>query len=127
MMNAKMTVERREHERFETRDGAFILLGPDSTKLGRLIDISMGGLAFSHVARTRPPDELFELDLFLVEGDFYLDKVPYEIISDFKTYDNHFGSITMRRCGVQFGSLTQSQISELEYFIQNHTTGEVQV
>ncbi len=126
-MNAKITVERREHKRFETRDEAFIVLGPDSTKLGRLIDISMGGLAFSHVAKTRPPDGLFELDLFLVEGDFYLDKLPYEIISDFKTNDNRFGSITMRRCGVQFGSLTQSQISELDYFIRNHTRGEVEV
>lgn len=127
MMNAKVTVERRKHERFEIWDEAFVLLGPDSTKLGRIIDISMGGLAFSHVGRASPPSALFELDMFLVDSDFYLDKMPYEIISDTKIRDSGFDSIAMRRCGVQFGNLTPSQISQLEQFIRSHTSGEVAV
>jgi hypothetical protein len=127
MMNAKVTVERRKHERFEIWDEAFVLLGPDSTKLGRIIDIGMGGLAFSHVGRARPPSALFELDLFLVDSDYYLEKMPYEIISDIKTQNSRFDSIAMRRCGVRFGDLTHSQIAQLEYFIHSHTSGEVKV
>ncbi|MEE9567072.1 MAG: PilZ domain-containing protein [Desulfobacteria bacterium] len=126
MIPEKEIVEQRQHKRFEVREGAFILLGTDSTKLGRIIDISMGGLAFSYMARARPPNELFELDIFLIDSEFYFDKVPFETISDFKTRENPFSSITMRRCGVQFGALTYSQISQLEYFIQNYTLGEAQ-
>jgi hypothetical protein len=121
MTQMKNPVEQRRYERFQVRDGAFVLLGPGSTKLGRIIDISTGGLSFSHMARARPSDDLFELDLFLIDTDFYLSEIPFSTVSDFKTHENPFSSITMRRCGVQFGELNASQRAELEYFIQNHT------
>jgi hypothetical protein len=125
MTKGKNLVERRRHKRMEVRDGAFVLLGPDSTKLGRMIDISLGGLAFSHMARERPSNELFELDMFIIDGDFYLERVPFETISDLKTLENPFSSITMRRSGVRFGELTHDQLSLLENFIQNHTMGRM--
>lgn len=125
MTKGKNLVERRKHERMEVRDGAFVLLGPDSTKLGRMIDISLGGLAFSHMARERLSNALFELDMFIIDGDFYLEQIPFETISDFKTVENPFSSITMRRSGVRFGALTRDQLSLLENFIQNHTIGRM--
>jgi hypothetical protein len=73
------------------------------------------------MARDRPSDDLFELDLFLIDTDFYLSEIPFSTVSDFKIHENPFSSITMRRCGVQFGELNASQRAELEYFIQNHT------
>ncbi|MBW1743056.1 MAG: PilZ domain-containing protein [Deltaproteobacteria bacterium] len=115
--------EQRKHSRLQARDGAFVLLGPDSTKLGRIIDISIGGLAFSHMARTRPSEDLVELDLFLIDTDYYLSEVPFLTVWDVKTHENPFSSITMRRCGVQFGDLNSSQRTELNNFIQNHTVG----
>jgi hypothetical protein len=56
-------------------------------------------------------------------GDgIYLEKVPFKAISDLKLVKKKFnGSIPMRRLGVQFGELKQSQISQLEYFIGNYT------
>jgi c-di-GMP-binding flagellar brake protein YcgR len=115
--------EQRRNRRLQARDGAFVLLGPDSTKLGRIIDISSGGLAFSHMARTRPSDDLVELDLFLIDTDFYLSEVPFQTVWDVKTHENPFSSITMRRCGVQFGDLNSIQQTELDNFIHNHTVG----
>ncbi len=115
------TGEQRKHKRFRPGIGAFVLLGPDSTKLGRIIDVSLGGLAFSHMASARPPNELSELDMFLIDADFYLEKLPYTIVSDFQTFDNPFGSITMRRCCVQFGELTQHQKSQVAHFVQDYT------
>jgi hypothetical protein len=124
METMKWQIEQRKHKRFQLRDEAFVLLGPDSTKLGRIIDISMHGLAFSHVGRARPPNEFFELDIFLIDTDVYIDKIPFETISDFKTRENPFSSITMRRCGVEFGVLTHGQIVRLERFVTNHTVAE---
>jgi len=114
-------IEQRRYRRLQVRDGAFVLLGPDSTKLGRIIDVCRGGLAFSHMARTRPSEDLFELDLFLIDTDFYLSEVPFSTVWDFKTHENPFSSITLRRCGVRFGELNPTQRTELDYFIQNHT------
>ena len=127
MINPEELVEHREYERYQVREGAFVLLGPDSTKLGRIVDVSMGGLGFSHMARTSPSSQLFELDMFLIDSDFYLNSMPYEVISDFKTYNNPFSSISMRRCGVKFGALSNSQIFQLEHFIQTHTLAEARV
>ena len=125
MIEAQELVEKRKHKRMEVKDGAFVLLGPHSTKLGRIIDIGMGGLSFSHMASERPSIGLFELDIFIIDGDFYLERVLFEATSDFKTYENPFSSITMRRSGVRFGELGHNQVSQLEHFIQNYTIGEV--
>ncbi|MBW2567043.1 MAG: hypothetical protein JRE24_09295, partial [Deltaproteobacteria bacterium] len=83
-----------------------------------------GGLSFSHMARERPSSELYELDIFIIDSDFYLERVLFEGISDFNTHENPFSSITMRRSGVRFGELGHNQVSQLEHFIQNHTIGE---
>lgn len=125
MIQMNNPIDQRRHRRFRARDGAFVLLGPDSTKLGRIIDVCRGGLAFSHLAKARPSGDLFELDLFLIDTDFYLSEIPFSTVWDFKTHENPFSSITLRRCGVRFGELNPTQRTELDYFIQNHTLGGV--
>jgi hypothetical protein len=77
-------VERRRHKRFQVPEGAQVSLRLPKTRMGQIIDISMGGLAYRYV-------------------------------------DDGF----TRRSSVKFGQLTNEQISSLEYFIENHTSGEV--
>ncbi len=50
MTDTKQRVEQRKHKRFKVLEGAFAALRapwPHSTRLGQIIDIGMGGLAFS--------------------------------------------------------------------------------
>ena len=122
-MNKKL-VERRKHKRFKVSKDAFVAHRPDYLKIGQVKDISMGGLAFTYIADEKPPNESFELDMFLASQDFYMQKVPFRTISDFEGQGITFSSIKIRRSGVQFGELTQSQVFDLEYFIENHTEGE---
>jgi hypothetical protein len=75
------------------------------------------------MGRARPSDDLFELDLFLIDADFYLSEIPFSMVWDCRTHQNPFSSITLRRCGVRFGELSLSQQTDLDYFIQNHTLG----
>lgn len=42
-------VEHRKHRRFQAPKGVFVGVGPDFVKVGRLRDLSMGGLAFRYV------------------------------------------------------------------------------
>jgi hypothetical protein len=118
--------ERRKHRRFQVNNGAFAVLGrvfwPHSTqKLGQITDIGMGGLAFSYMASEELSDGSVQLNIFLAENRFHLREIPFETIWDVETKKEPFSSITMRQSGVRFGELTPNQISELKYFIRNHT------
>lgn len=125
MGDERRQVEARQHQRFEVVDEAFVLLDPDSTKLGAVVDISMGGLSFSHMAIKPLSSELFELDLFLIGQNFYFEKVPYKRVWDLETKEGTSSAGPMRRCGVQFGELTHSQAAQIRHFIQNYTTASM--
>ncbi len=115
--------ERRQHKRFQLPKGAFVGLAPYDTKVGQIIDMSLGGLAFRYVGMEEPLHG--ELDIFLSERDFYLGRIPFKTVSDFEMDSSAASSaVTMRRTGVQYKKLTQFQISQLQYLIQNYTLGE---
>jgi hypothetical protein len=117
--------ERRGNKRFHASTGAFAVLGPNSTKVGRVIDISLSGLAFRHVDRKEALRGLHELDVFTIDDDFHVNKITFETVSDYEIVNE--GPLAMmksRQSGLRFGELTPDQRSLLEYFIQNHTSGE---
>jgi hypothetical protein len=115
--------EQRQYKRFQVPKGAFVGLGPYDTKVGQIIDMSMGGLAFRYVGMEEPLHG--ELDIFLSERDFYLGRIPFKTVSDFEMVSTAPSSpVSMRRTGVQFKKLTHFQISRLQYLIQNYTLGE---
>jgi len=119
-------IERRRYKRFEVPIGAFIVLGPDSTKLGRITDVGLGGLGFSHVHRKEPLDGLRQFDMFHVDNGFNVKKVPFQTIWDSEFKKGLFGFMSTRRTGIQFGELTYSQRSQLEHFILNYTAAVYQ-
>lgn len=125
-MDSKEVVDKRKHKRFRSQDLAFAAFGSNSKEIGEIIDISRGGLAFRYISDGDQVNESAELEIYLAKYGFHLEMVPFNTISDFEL-PNEFptSSIIMRRRGVQFGELTQDQVSQLGYFIQNHTVGDV--
>jgi hypothetical protein len=118
--------ERRGNKRFHATTGAFAVLGPNSTKVGRVIDISLSGMAFRHVDKEEPLSGLNELDVFMIDDDFHMNKIPFEAVSDYEIpNEGHPAFIRTRQSSLRFGELTPRQRSQLEYFIQNHTLGEL--
>ena len=114
--------DRRKDTRFSAKTGAFIVLRPDYTKLGQIIDVSAGGLAFRYMASEKSTIHSAEMDIFIGNNGFHLARIPFETVSDVETgHDSPFSSITMRRSSVKFGRLTDSQMAELTHFIQNYT------
>ena len=124
MTNEVERVERRKHRRFEVPTGVFVSFRPHDGKLGEIIDISMGGLAFRYLATSEPSNGSYRLKIFLTESDFCLNDVMFETVSDFGTDQIPFTSVTMRRSGVQFSNMTSRQVSQLERFIDSHAEGE---
>jgi hypothetical protein len=120
MTNTKPGVERRKHRRFQAWNGAFVAIGPYSLKLGQIVNMSMGGLAFRYIGSRKPSRMKTESKIF-VDNGFFLDDVPLETVSDCEAKQGPFASLVMRKSGVQFGELTHDQKSRLEYFIHNYT------
>lgn len=123
--------EQRKHRRFEVPTGSLVSFGFHCTVLGKITDISVGGLAFRYIGEAHPNRSF--LDISLTEHNFHLSSVRFRAVADF-VVDNQVvhtipnGNLlpgrTLRRCGVKFQKLTRHQKAEIERFIQNYTMGK---
>ncbi len=121
-------VENRKFNRFKVKDLSFALLKSASyEELGEIVDISKGGLAFQYLVGEDRIKEPVELDIILAGNGVHIKKIPCKTISDFEiTNKVYFSSLKMGRHSIKFGELDNNQISELDYFIKQHTIGEAQ-
>ena len=104
--------ERRQFKRYSAPQMAFAVLKSGYERLGKINNISRGGLAFEYIGDERHKNSieselLTEIDIFISRDNFYLSKIPCTIIYDSDTVPDHsiITSIPMRRCGVQFANL----------------------
>jgi len=127
-----IVVERRRHERFQVKNGVLAALRINANnKLGKIIDMSKGGLAFRYIyneewTEANPePDQSFDLVTIVGEDNFFLEDLPLRTVSDCViAKENSFKLITMRQRSMQFGELTPEQMARLEIFIKSHTLSE---
>ena len=116
--------EHRKRKRFQVPKGVFVWVGPHFTKVGRLRDLSTDGLAFRYVGNSKPSSGSYA-DIFMLEGDLFLAKLPIKIVSDVEIVEKApSGSVTVRRCCVKFRKRTLRQKAELERFIEDYAIGE---
>jgi hypothetical protein len=121
-MSTNERIERRKHERYKVDNGALVLLGWYYEKVGRIMDISKGGLAFRYHPQGEEKDES-DLAIVLSETNFYLDEVPNRTVWDFELADKvPATSTTRRRRGIQFIDPTDSQKAQIEFFINNYSS-----
>ena len=121
-----MNTERRKAVRFLPRTEAYVALRPDFTKLGRLINISRGGLSFRYIAYQRQEQAPTHLDLFTSNDGFHLSRLSCKVIYDIRLSEKQRSSASLerRRCGLEFGEATQVQATQLELYLKNHVAGE---
>lgn len=114
-------VERRKHKRYMARHGAFavLALGSHFAILGRMIDVSRGGLSFRYASAQAWVSQSMELAIWFGHQRFRLEKVPFKTVSDFEMVgETPASDVVIRRRGVRFGALTYEQKFELEQFIR---------
>ncbi|RJX31892.1 MAG: PilZ domain-containing protein [Desulfurivibrio sp.] len=100
--------ERRKHERFPMKNSVFAML--DSHLLGHaaaVLDVSKGGAALQYCSSEGCNGNWKRLDVISATDNFFLRKLPIEIISDQLIADEQGkqpeGGI--KRCGVKFVSV----------------------
>ena len=137
-------VEHRYHKRFQLKQDAFALIrsisaGPlniqgksmgcigsavfnaNPARLGRIVNISMGGLMFQHVAGKTQLNKTFVLDILLADCRFYLANIPFKIKADVVLPEDIPGStFEMRQVRIQFQNLGIKQQARLAEFLFNH-------
>jgi hypothetical protein len=121
MTRTKEPVERRKHERLQIQHGAFVILKSYDNKVGRIADISPDGLTFTYHTSGDGSVMATQLDIFVAGSPVHMYTIPCRTISDFEIDSDIHRSMITRRCGVQFGTLNQGQIFQLDYLVQHNT------
>ena len=125
MSNHIEPYERRRYKRFQAESGAFVVPKGPKRRIWQILDISRGGLAFRYIPLGEEIMESSELEILTRDTLFFLEKIPYRSISECDLPEEHISDYPLKRHSVQFGDLTDNQISRLEHFIQNHTISDL--
>ena len=121
-----MKTERRKHDRLLPLDDTFAALGRDYAKVGKIKNISHGGLAVEYITGEQNSMISSQVDIFLPGKVFNLYNVPCCLIYDIDVHIPHVDSqylklLTTKQCGVKFEKLSVDDLSQLHIFIESHT------
>jgi hypothetical protein len=147
-LDGKRRIEYRFQKRFKLNNDAFALIRSINAaplkisgksmgciacavyrakpaKLGKIDNISMGGLMFHHVEGNTQLSQETVLDILLVDCGFYLANIRFKTMSELVIPDNVFNDeIEMRQVRLQFQKMTNIQLTRLQHFILTHGTEE---
>jgi hypothetical protein len=131
MVGRKRTIERRKNKRYKAVEGAYAAISPNSHKLGQIIDVSMGGLAFKYIDTSDDDDiksaQLPEETIFLSSMGYYVGDLPFQTISDYEvTNAPSFSSMKVRKRHIQFADLSFKQLFDLDYYLRNNVSEQVE-
>jgi hypothetical protein len=118
-----VAIEKRKYARALPQGNAFAALGRRYTKVGRIKDISLGGLAFEYISESETDRDSSRIDIFIVGDVFHLYNIPCEVVYDvqlpvpIEKYESINISST-KRCGVKFGVLTDDDLAQIKHFLK---------
>ena len=115
--------KRRKDKRHQVHEGVLVVVDPHSGKKDRIIDISLGGLAFSYDDDRKRLDEKFEVDIY-VDNELYIKKLNVQLVSDAEVGEVPFESVNVRRLSGQFMWLTPVQKSDLNSLFRKYGIGK---
>ena len=130
MLLSKKFEERRLNNRFKARPNIFVGIGPNSVKIGQILDIGRGGLAFKSTDQKTRFFQSAELSIIVDDDELNINVVPFKFsakmvgVTDISSR-NPFNFNKARRFSVKFDDLSDYQTFWLDYFIRNHTISEV--
>ena len=146
VLYGKKRIEYRYHKRYQLTENAFALIRPISAgplrirgksmgciacavfnskpvKLGKIDNISMGGLTFHHADTKERFRQTLVLDILLADCGFYLANMSFKTITDVVIPDEVFSdAIEIRQVRLQFKRLNVCQQAQLKKFIVNYGT-----
>jgi hypothetical protein len=126
-----MSKEQRAYERRIPTGYVYAALGRDYERVGKLIDLSLGGLAFEYMSNGDQNGDYSQIDIFKVGEVFNLHKLPCQIVYDIPLFQVR-GNIKSskhpqnHRCGVEFNKITKESYDQLTLFLESHTVANIE-
>ena len=123
-----MMIEHRKHVRLLPPPNTFAALGNTYSRVGKVTDISMGGLSLEYLSEENIDIKLSQVDVFLVGSIFHLYNVPCEIVYDIPIHVPHLKNnlvkiLTTKKCGVTFVEISENDSKQLKLFLEAYTKG----
>lgn len=120
-MARKAGEDRRRFHRFGMKNAVFITFRPEFDMIGKLTDISAGGLAFEYNAfEDRESSERVEIALFSHPKDYSLPRAVCRVVYDREVEGCfNFKGFQTRRCGLEFCDLTPEQMLQIDMLLAN--------
>ena len=118
-----MEAERRQHPRYRVREGKFEVFSRDSKIIGKLHNISEGGLAFQYTPAGGEKAKSETIDIKAKSPyPFFLPSVACRAMYDITALaeDQSFTGAAIRLCGVKFVRLNKDQKQKLVLFIKKY-------
>ena len=118
-----MKSEKRKHVRFFAKGDIYVALGTNFNKIGKLKDISIGGLAFTYIDETDDcVQDSSKVTIFISETGLYLPHLSSKLIyhsSQLSTNNTQFFKTIFRtfKCGLQFTTIDEYQLDKIKFFI----------
>jgi len=122
MTKGRHFIERRKHERFKVKKDIVAVSISDEKKLGKIKDISKGGLTLVFKESDEQAKELMKVDILSIADDFYLRNLPVKTVLGAQAAANRsWDDWPQWRLGLQFEKLTYYQKLLLNFFLQKYT------
>jgi hypothetical protein len=119
-----MQAEKRKHRRFRVKNNAFAVINRDPVRLVPILDVAMGGIGIYVNDEAKWMNDSQKLEIMAADCSFYLDSIPFEIISNFRALPGDASHmLDYRRYSIKFGNLRPVQKARLKYFIRSYTYG----
>lgn len=116
----------RKHPRMLPAEEIYAVFGTDKDVIGKLCDISMGGLSCKHLTTSENGFDCDSLDLFSLNDAFHMTRVPCSVVyslpmqgSDLEMENSM--TVKTRRIGVKFNGLSYLHESQLKSLMENST------
>lgn len=116
-----MSEEKRKFKRFKGKEGAYaVFIRPEElVNLGRVIDISLGGLCFRYLSTGDMSRECSGIKIFGRDGNFFhIERVECKIVYDLEIPNGSWAQISTRLCGVEFVNMTGEHKAMLRDFME---------
>ena len=127
MAQPKYLREQRKHRRFSPKEWVSAFCQTSVIGIGKLVDISMGGVAFQYVHRPGLSQALskksLKLDVFETVTSRGVKQIECNVVYDTEVLNQNdmLGDYRLRRCGVEFGEHNWYRTLQLGMFIQDFT------
>ena len=127
MCPASPKTEKRKFARYITRPEIFAALGKKFSRVGRVKDVSLGGVAFEYITDELNENDLTLIDIFATGNGLHLSRIPcrkiYEVsVKDTTEVSSLSSELRTKRCGVEFDDLTKSELSQVKHLIETYAT-----